>query len=84
MALKQKTFYIPLYPLNINNKERRNMQILDNYNDVLTFKELKEILKIGKNKCYELLKQNQIPSIRIGNTYRIPKINVIRFLENQK
>lgn len=60
------------------------MQPLENYDDILTFKELKEVLKIGKNKCYELLNQNVIPSLRIGNAYRIPKINVINYLQNQK
>ena len=28
--------------------------MLDNYNDVLTVKELKEVLRIGFNKAYEL------------------------------
>ena len=60
------------------------MQPLENYDDILTFKELKEVLKIGKNKCYELLHQNVIPTLRIGNAYRIPKINVINYLQNQK
>lgn len=65
-------------------KELEAQEILKNYTDVLTFKELKSILKVGKNKCYELLNQNVIPSLRIGNAYRIPKINVINYLQNQK
>lgn len=65
-------------------KELEAQEILKDYTDVLTFKELKSILKVGKNKCYELLNQNVIPSLRIGNAYRIPKTNVIKFLENQK
>ena len=59
-------------------------ELLKNFDDVLTFKELQSVLKIGRNKCYELLQNEIIPSIRIGKNYRIPKINVIKYLQNQK
>lgn len=60
------------------------MQPLNNYDDVLTVKELMEILKIGRNKCYKLLNNKEIASIKIGNSYRIPKANIINFIENTK
>lgn len=58
--------------------------MLKKYNDVLTPKELTEALNLSKNKVYELLKNNIIASRKIGSTYRIPKVNVIEFLLNQK
>ncbi len=41
------------------------------------------MLKIGKNKVYELLKSGEIKSIRIGNKYIIPKKSVIDFVVNR-
>lgn len=62
----------------------KEIEILKNFDDVLTFKELKVILGFGKNKVYTLLKNREIPSTKIGRDYRILKINVINYLQNQK
>ena len=64
--------------------EIKETEILRNFDDVLTSVEFRKILKIGRNKAYELLQNNIIPSIKIGKSYRIPKINVINYLQNQK
>lgn len=57
-------------------------KMLSNYDDILTADEVRQILKIGKNYCYELLKSNTIPSLKIGNCYRIPKSNLINYIQN--
>ena len=62
----------------------KETEILKEFDDVLTFTEFKQVLKLGRNKAYELLQNNIISSIRIGKSYRIPKINVINYLQNQK
>ena len=61
----------------------KEIEILKNFDDVLTFKEFRQVLKIGRNKAYELLQKNIVSSIRIGNSYRIPKVNIIKYLKNQ-
>ena len=33
----------------------------------MTAKELQEYLKVGKNKAYQLMKNNDVPTVRIGN-----------------
>ena len=60
------------------------MEILRDYPDILTFQEVKSVLKIGRNKCYKLLQDGIIGSIKIGSTYHIPKANIIKFLESQE
>lgn len=55
--------------------------MLENYKDVLNFKEFKEILRLGRNKSYQLLRTEKVKSIKIGTNYRIPKINVINYLQ---
>lgn len=57
--------------------------MLENYNEVLTVQELQEILPVGKNAIYNLLKSNTIKHIRVGNKFIIPKQNVINFLQTE-
>ena len=54
--------------------------MLKNYKDILTVKELCEILGIGKNTAYRLLKSGEIKSIRIGKVYKIPKESLIKYI----
>ena len=57
-----------------------NFNILKDLDDVLTFDEIKNILKIGRNKCYGLLQNNTIKSFRIGNSYRVRKDDLIDYI----
>jgi excisionase family DNA binding protein len=57
------------------------MQLKD-YPDVLTVADLMDILKIGKNKAYELINKNIIHSHRIGRCFRIPKCCVYDYLKS--
>ena len=68
----------------MNKIEIKKVELLRNYEDVITFGELKKILKLGRNKVYELLKNGDIPSTKIGRDYRILKVSVINYLLNQK
>ena len=54
---------------------------IDEYGDILTPKEAKDILRIGNNKIYSLLKSGTIQYFRIGNSIRIPKKSIIEFIE---
>ncbi len=57
---------------------------LDKYPDILIFDELVEILGIGENTTYNLLKSKKIYSKKIGKEYKIPKICVIDYIYNKK
>ena len=48
--------------------------------DLLTRKQAHSLLHIGKNKMLELIHNEEIPSIMIGNGYRIWKKDIISFL----
>lgn len=50
------------------------------YPDVLDVTQMCEMLGIGKKAAYHLLRTNQIGYFKEGKGYRIPKINVIRYL----
>ena len=51
------------------------------YDDVVTPKELQQMLKLGRTKTYSLLKQGKIKSKRIDKEYRIRKVDIIKYLE---
>ena len=34
--------------------------------------EAAEVIGVGRSKCYELLASGELPSIRIGNSVRVP------------
>ena len=48
--------------------------------EVLTPKQLQELLQIGRKQTYELIHSKQIASIRIGKSIRIPRHAVDEFL----
>ena len=47
---------------------------------VLRVDELMPVLKIGRNAAYALVRPGQIKALRIGNSYRIPRSELPRFL----
>jgi len=52
------------------------------YPDIVSFKQMMEMLHIGRNKACTLLR-NDIPSIRIGSTHKIPKVNIIDYINRK-
>lgn len=48
----------------------------------LRVEDLMPTLGIGKNTAYELVRSGQIKSIRIGRKIRIPKVEVLAFLDH--
>lgn len=54
--------------------------LFNNYPDVVSVEDIQQMLRIGKNKVYALLKNNSIKSIKVGKRYIVPKKYVIDFL----
>ena len=52
------------------------------YPDLVNIIQLKEMLGIGVNLAYRLVRNNTIPSLKVGREYKIPKRNVIAYLTN--
>lgn len=53
----------------------------NSYPDVVTVKQLCEMLRIGRNTAYALLQSGEIKSVRIGRKYLIPKRCVIQYVQ---
>ena len=50
------------------------------YPDVVTVRQLQTMLGISRHAAYDLLGEGEIGALKLGNAYKIPKINVIRYL----
>lgn len=48
--------------------------------DVLTVKEMMDMLAIGKNTAYKLLRDGVIKSFRIGNTHKVLRKSVMDYI----
>lgn len=56
--------------------------MLESYPDVLTPREVMEILGIGRNLLYELMQNGTIPAFRLGKKmWRILKKDLIEYVE---
>jgi len=64
--------------------KNEKLSMLEQFQDILIFEELVEILGIGENTTYNLLKSKKIYSKKIGKEYKIPKICVINYIYSRK
>ena len=50
------------------------------YPDIVTVPQLQMMLGIGRHAAYDLVKDGEIKGVKVGNTIRIPKANIIRYI----
>lgn len=83
---KEKIVYwlIAKKRLNKDEKELCRIDPFPEYQDVLCVNDLKNLLGVGKEKAYELVRQGYIRSRKVGDRYLIHKYNVVCFLNDSK
>lgn len=65
-------------------KELYKMMFPD-YPDIVTVKQLREMLGISRQLAYDLISDGELQAIKIGTSFKIPKVSVINFVtEEQK
>lgn len=52
--------------------------------NIVTTAQLQKMLGVGRSTALKLLGSGEIRSIRIGNKYKIPKLNVIEYLNGKE
>ena len=67
--------------LDILSEANAGMHMLNDYPDVMSIDEMCRALSIGKKTGYKLLQTGQIRFLKIGRAYRIPKINLLEYLQ---
>jgi len=59
-----------------------NYTLFQGYPDVLSARQVQQLLGIGRHSTYHLLETNQIHCFKIGNSYKIPKTSLIAYVLN--
>lgn len=54
--------------------------MLNNTPDIMTLKEVRAALKIGKNTALRLLQSGDLEGFRVGNQWRVTKENLSAFI----
>lgn len=50
------------------------------YPDIVTVAQLQSMLSISRHLAYDLINKGYIPALLIGKAYKIPKVNVIKYV----
>ena len=59
----------------------KNQRMFEDYPDVVEVDDLRKMLGgISRKLAYRLLADQEIKSVRIGRTYKIPKLCIIEYL----
>ena len=61
-------------------KTERYMMMCMYYPDVVTVEHLQKMLGVGRKIAYLLVSENKIRSVRVGRSYKIPKLCVVEYL----
>lgn len=48
--------------------------------DIVTVAQLQNMLGISRQLTYKLIGDGYIPGVKIGNAFRVPKVNVINYV----
>ena len=55
--------------------------VLKDYPDILDVKQVSVILGVSTKTVYRLLRENTIKSLKVGREFRIPKVNVMKYVK---
>ena len=55
--------------------------MLNNTKDILTLKELQELLHIGKNTSLRLVQSGEIEAFRVGKQWRVLRESVTKYIK---
>jgi len=50
------------------------------YPDVVDVEQMSEMIGISTKTAYKLLRENKIQHFKIGRTYKIPKLNILLYI----
>lgn len=53
------------------------------YPDIVNIDQLQTMLKVSRHLAYRLINDGHIKALKIGNSFRIPKVNIIDFIMDQ-
>ena len=68
-----------------SNSQKYYKSMFKNYPDVVNVKELQSMLGgISNTLAYRMLREKKIKSKKVGREYKIPKVNVIKYVMTEQ
>ena len=63
-------------------KEAENMYnvMFSDYPEIVDVKQLQKMLGVSRHLVYELISDKMISAVKIGHSFTVPKINVIKYV----
>jgi len=55
--------------------------VFKEYPDVLDVKQVSKLLGVSTKTVYRLLREGTIESLKIGREFRVPKVNIMRYVK---
>ena len=55
--------------------------ILSDYPDVMNIEDMSKALSISTKTGYKLIREGKVTAMKVGRTYRIPKIHLLNYLQ---
>lgn len=66
--------------MKISGKEAYSVMLSDSP-DIMNIEEMCSALSISKKTGYKLLREGKIMGMKVGRTYRVPKVHVLSYLK---
>lgn len=57
------------------------IELFEEYPDVMTVQQVRKALGIGRTAVYRLLENHEIDCFMIGNAYKVPKTCLLEFVQ---
>ncbi len=64
----------------IISQEKAYRIILRDYPDIMNIEQVSQILGVSTKTSYKLIKDGQLCCMKVGRTYRIPKVHLLTYL----
>ena len=61
---------------------KNNRITLKDYPDVMDIEQMCQILSVSTKTGYKLISEGKISCLKIGRSFRIPKVNLLKYLRN--
>jgi len=62
------------------NQQEAYKTVFKEYPDILDVEQMSKLLSVSKKTAYKILKEGAVKSLKVGREYKIPKVNIIRYL----
>ena len=66
--------------MNTANYCKSNRIVLEDYPDVMDIEQMCQILSVSTKTGYRLIGEGKICALKIGRSFRIPKVHIKRYL----